>query len=50
MEERVHKTMGLTGALNITTGVVSIVVGLACGVLLIVGGSKLLSDRKNLLF
>ena len=50
MEERVHKTMTWTGALNIAAGVVTIVVGLACGVLLIVSGGKLLSDRKNLLF
>lgn len=50
MEERVHKTMGLTGALNIALGVISIVVGLASGILLIIGGAKLLSDRKNLLF
>lgn len=50
MEERVHKTMTWTGALNIATGVVCIVTGLACGVLLLVSGGKLLSDRKNLLF
>lgn len=50
MEERVHKTMTWTGALNIAVGIVSIVAGLASGVLLIVSGSKLLSDRKKLLF
>lgn len=50
MEERVHKTMTWTGALNITIGIISIVVGLASGILLVVSGSKLLSDRKNLLF
>lgn len=50
MEERVHKTMTWTGALNITVGIVSIVFGLAGGILLIVSGSKLLSDRKKLLF
>ena len=50
MEERVHKTMTWTGALNIATGIVSIVIGLACGVLLIVSGGKLLSDRNKSLF
>ena len=50
MEERVHKTMAWTGALNITVGVISIVLGLAGGVLMIVSGGKLLSDRKKLLF
>ncbi len=50
MEERVHKTMTWTGALNIAVGVISIVFGLAGGVLLIVSGGKLLSDRNKLLF
>ena len=50
MEERVHKTMTWTGAWSIATGVVCVVTGLACGVLMIVSGGKLLSDRKNLLF
>lgn len=50
MEERVHKTMTWTGALNIALGIVSIVIGLASGILLIVGGSRLLADRKKLLF
>lgn len=50
MEERIHKTMGWTGALNVTVGVISIVIGLAGGILLIVSGGKLLSERKKLLF
>ena len=50
MEERVHKTMTWTGELGISLGIVSIVIGLASGILLIVSGSKLLSDRKKLLF
>ncbi len=50
MEERVHKTMTWTGALNIAVGIIGIVIGLAGGILLIVSGSKLLSDRNKLLF
>ncbi len=50
MEERVHKTMTWTGALCITVGVISIVFGLAGGILSIVSGGKLLSDRNKLLF
>lgn len=50
MEEKVYKTMGGAGALNIVVGVISIVTGLACGVLLIVGGAKLLSQKRNILF
>ncbi len=50
MEEKVYKTMGRCGALNIALGIVSAVTGIACGVLLIVGGAKLLADKKKLLF
>lgn len=50
MEERIHKTMTWTGAVNVAVSVIGIIVGLASGVLLIVSGGKLLSDRKKLLF
>lgn len=50
MEEKVYKTMGRSGALSIAVGVVSIVTGLAGGVLLIVSGARLLSRRTKILF
>lgn len=50
MEEKVYKTMGRSGALSIVVGVVSIVTGLAGGVLLIVSGARLLSRRTKILF
>lgn len=50
MEEKVYKTMGATGAWNIVLGVVALVVGIATGVMLIVGGAKLLADRNKVLF
>ena len=50
MEEKTYKLMGRSGALNITFGVVSIITGVAAGVLLIVSGAKLLSGRKKILF
>ena len=50
MEEKVFKTMGRTGAWNMTLGIVSIVVGIATGVLLIISGAKLISDRSKILF
>ena len=34
MSEKTYKTMGGSGALNIVVGTVSIVTGIACGVLL----------------
>ena len=44
MEEKTYKLMGNTGAINITFGVVSIIAGVAAGVILIVSGAKLLSN------
>ncbi len=49
MDERVYKVMGKTGALNIAFGVISIVVGVATGVMLIICGGKLLAGRKNII-
>ena len=49
MNEKIYKVMGGAGALNIAFGVISIVVGVATGVLLIISGGKLLSGRKNII-
>ena len=48
--ERVLKTMRGTGVLNIVLGVVVLAIGVASGVLLIVGGAKLLGDKSKILF
>lgn len=50
MEEKIYKTMSKCGALNIVIGVVSIVAGIAAGVLLIVSGANLLSKKSDILF
>ena len=50
MEEKVYKTMRGTGAWNIAIGVVVMVIGVAAGVVLIVGGAKLLADKRKILF
>lgn len=50
MEERTYKTMGGTGAMNIAVGVIALVFGVASGVLLIIGGAKLLAGRNKILF
>ena len=50
MEEKVYKQLGVSGALSIAFGVISIVAGIAMGVLLIVSGGKLLSSRRHIVF
>ena len=49
MEERTYKVLGGTGALNLTFGVISIVVGLTAGIHLIISGAKLLGSRRNVI-
>ena len=49
MDEQTYKVMGTTGAVNIAFGVISIVAGIAAGVLLIIGGAKLLGSRKKII-
>ncbi len=49
MDEQTYKVLGGTGALNIAFGVISIVAGLATGILLIISGAKLLGSRKKMI-
>ncbi len=49
MDEHVYKVLGGAGALNIAFGIISIVVGLATGVLLIISGGKLLGSRRRII-
>ncbi len=50
MDEKLYQTMGVTGGGSIAIGIIMIVVGVATGVVAIVSGAKLLSDRKHLTF
>ncbi len=50
MNEKIFKTMGRAGSANIAVGIIVTVVGIASGVLTIVGGVKLLKDRRKLTF
>lgn len=50
MEEKTYKTMGGAGAMNIAIGVIALVTGVTTGVLLIVGGAKLLAGRNKIIF
>ena len=50
MEEKTYRAMSLGGTAGIVTGMVSIIVGVACGVVMIVAGARLLAERRNILF
>ncbi len=50
MEERTYKIMARTGAFNLVFGILAIVSGVTCGVLLIVSGAKLLHGKSKILF
>ncbi len=50
MVEKVYKTMKSVGALNLVTGILLIIGGIAAGVIVIINGAKLLSDKSDLTF
>ena len=50
VKEKEYKTMSGAGALNIIIGIVSLCVGVASGVLLIISGAKLLARKSQILF
>ena len=50
MNEKIYKTMGLSGAASIAIGIIVTVIGIAAGVVSIVSGCALLKRRKNITF
>ena len=50
MNEKIYKTMAVTGAGNITLGVVILISGIACGVVAIVSGGRLLKRKSDIIF
>ena len=48
MNEKIYKTMGLSGAASIAVGIVVTVIGIATGVISIISGCALLKNRKNI--
>lgn len=50
MQEKIYKSMGKSGATNLTIGICVLVAGIVSGVLLIISGAKLLSERTKLTF
>lgn len=50
MGENAYKSMSRVGALNITVGIVMLVLGVVSGVLLIVGGGRLHKNKSEIMF
>lgn len=50
MNEKLYKTVSVSGAGNIVLGVIAIVTGVVSGVLLIVSGARLLKKRSDITF
>lgn len=49
MEERVYKAMSKVGGGSIAVGVIVLAVGIASGILMIVGGARLLKEKSHIL-
>lgn len=50
MQEKSYKTVSRIGGYNIAVGVVALISGLVCGVLMIVNGARLLKAKSDILF
>lgn len=50
MGEKIYKTMGNVGALNIAVGIIMIVIGLSTGIITIVSGAYLLKKKSDITF
>ncbi|MBR4529674.1 MAG: hypothetical protein IKO80_05255 [Lachnospiraceae bacterium] len=50
MEEQQYRLMGRSGGISMALGIVMVVFGIACGVLMIIEGAKLLVSRSKILF
>lgn len=49
MSEKVYKTMGITGTAAIVLGIITMSVGVICGTLSIIFGTKLLRRKSDML-
>ena len=50
MNEQQFRLMGRSGALVMAFGITTVVFGIACGVVMIIEGARLLANRKRILF
>lgn len=49
-DEKAYRSMNFIGIVNISLGIVMVVVSAVCGAFIIVGGAKLLKDKKGITF
>ena len=49
MSEKIYNTMGNTGVANLVLGIIVIVTGLTAGIMMLVHGTILLKNKKNIL-
>ena len=49
MNEKIYKTMSRQGDRSIAVGIITLVTGVAAGVLMIVSGSRLLKRKSDIL-
>lgn len=47
MDEKLYKTITLSGVCSLVVGIITIVLGVSTGILLIVSGSQLLKKKNN---
>lgn len=50
MDEKLYKTISITGGGTLAIGICILVTGIASGILLIVNGAKLLKNKERLIF
>lgn len=50
MNEKVYKTMSAVGAGDIAIGIIMLVTGIACGVIAIINGAKVLKRKSDIIF
>lgn len=50
MNEKAYKAMNFAGVSGIAVGIVVAIVGVAAGVITIVGGARLLKEKRGLTF
>ena len=50
MTEKAYKTMRWVGNANIAIGIVVMAIGIASGIIAVVGGSRLLKNKNELTF
>jgi hypothetical protein len=49
-DEKAYRSMNFIGIVNISLGIVMVVVSAVCGAFIIAGGAKLLKDKKGITF